>query len=61
MIGMILIILTPNYNCNEKKLHLLDEKGWIMGFGFISCIQMLKESFSDKVDQMFNEERISYR
>ena len=61
MLGMFLIIFTPDYDCNEKNLHFLTEKSWIIGFGIISCIQMAKENFSDKVDQMFNEDRITYR
>jgi len=47
---MALIILTPDYDCKEKRFHLLSEKGWIIGFGIVSCIQMAKENFSEKVD-----------
>lgn len=60
-LGIILLVMTPYYDCGDADWHYITEKTWIIVFSTISCIQLLKEKLKDKVDAMHRSNEISYR
>lgn len=60
-LGIILLILTPFYDCGDADWHLITEKTWIIVFSTISVLQLFKEKLKERVDKMHRDNEITYR
>ena len=60
-LGIVLLLMTPFYDCGDANWHMITEKTWIIVFSTISVLQLLKEKLKEKIDKMHRDNEITYR